>query len=147
MEKVTFILSRKERHFHTVKPSCSVSDAIAQMNCENVDYLVVMDDNNHYIGLLSEHDVASRFNSLPASPGNTPVRELMNSRLPVATTDDTVETCMRLMRQFQVRHLPVFEDLSFMGVVTADDILDEAVHNRANIFDAPSAQPGGAWLA
>ncbi|HET9744167.1 MAG TPA: CBS domain-containing protein, partial [Chitinophagaceae bacterium] len=54
---------------------------------------------------------------------------------PAATTDDTVERCMQLMRQHHVRYLPVFEDYSFRGIVSTEDILEEAVNNRMEIFD------------
>jgi FOG: CBS domain len=60
----------------------------------------------------------------------------MNKGLPAATTDDTVETCMQLMRQHHVRYLPVFEIHSFRGIVSSEDILEEAVYNRMEIFDA-----------
>jgi predicted transcriptional regulator len=59
----------------------------------------------------------------------------MNSLLPTASTDDTVENCMQMMRQHKVRYVPVFEDFSFKGIISTEDILEEAVRNRAEIFD------------
>jgi predicted transcriptional regulator len=59
----------------------------------------------------------------------------MNESLPVATTDDTVEMCMQLMRQHNVRYLPVFENFTFRGIVSSEDILEEAVKSRTGIFD------------
>jgi CBS domain-containing protein len=140
MEKVTQILSRKERHFHTVTPASTISDALAKMNCEHVDYLVVMDEESRFLGVLSEHDIASRLPGQQKPLHETAVKELMNCQLPMATTDDTVENCMRLMRQFQIRYVPVFKDLAFMGVVTSDDILEEALTSRMGIFDTPAEQ-------
>ena len=59
----------------------------------------------------------------------------MNTRLPVATTEDTVEKCMRRMKQHNVRFLPVFDGFDFKGIVSSDDIIHEVVENRMQIFD------------
>ena len=45
MEKITSILAKKEPYFHTVSPTSSVDRALNQMCCENVEYLIVMDDD------------------------------------------------------------------------------------------------------
>ncbi|HJS53692.1 MAG TPA: CBS domain-containing protein, partial [Chitinophagaceae bacterium] len=69
------------------------------------------------------------------SLAKTTVGDVMNNKLPAATTDDTVERCMQLMRQHHVRYLPVFEIHSFRGIVSTEDIIEEAVNNRMEIFD------------
>jgi CBS domain-containing protein len=135
MEKITSILAKKELHFHTVSPGSSADTALSRMCHENVDYLIVMDDNN-YVGLLTEHDITSKVLITNKQLAKTKVSDIMNKGLPAATTDDTVERCMQLMRQHHVRYLPVFEIHSFRGIVSTEDILEEAVNNRMEIFDA-----------
>ena len=134
MEKVMNILSRKQPYFNTVSPSSSIGDALSRMSCENTDYLIVM-ENEQFLGVLTEHDITSKvmFNSRPFN--QTSVKETMNTRLPVANSDATLEGCIRLMRQFNVRYVPVFENYHFCGVLSSDDILQEAVYHRNGIFD------------
>jgi len=134
MEKITSILAKKELHFHTVSPGSSADTALSRMCHENVEYLIVMEGEN-YIGLISEHDITKAVVT-NRHLAKTKVSEIMNNRLPAATTDDTVERCMQLMRQHHVRYLPVFEIHSFRGIVSSEDILEEAVNNRMEIFDA-----------
>ncbi len=135
MEKVTNILSRKHPHFNTVLPNCCVDDALHQMNCENVDHLIVLDGNS-FLGILSEHDITSKgiFANKPLTL--VYVKDIMNTRLPMATIDDSVERCMHLMTEFNVRYMPVFEDRTFKGVISVEDIIQEAIFNREAIFDA-----------
>jgi CBS domain-containing protein len=135
MEKVTEILARKQTHFKKISPACFISDALCRMSSQNTDYLIVMDDEGNFLGLLTEHDVASKtiFANLPIS--KTRVREMMNTRLPVADVGDTVEQCMKVMKRYHVRYLPVFNELSFMGIVSTDDILEEVLSHGADIFD------------
>jgi CBS domain-containing protein len=136
MERITLILDRKAAHFHTVSPDCNISDALQQMHCENVDHLVVLDDEDKFLGVLSDHEIANKVLLGKKSLHNTTVREVMNNHLPFATTDDTVEKCMRTMRQHNVKYLPVFEEFDFKGVISSDDIIHEVVANRMKIFDA-----------
>jgi signal-transduction protein with cAMP-binding, CBS, and nucleotidyltransferase domain len=142
MEKITSILAKKEPHFHTVSPTSSVDKALSQMCCENVEYLIVMDMNERYIGLITEHDITTKVLFVNKNSNNTTVESVMNRRLPAATTEDTVENCMQMMRQHKVRYLPVFENFSFRGIVSADDILEEAVRNRTEIFDTELKKQG-----
>jgi signal-transduction protein with cAMP-binding, CBS, and nucleotidyltransferase domain len=135
MEKVTAILERKQTHFKAVSPLCSVSDALGRMNCESTDHLIVMDENENFLGIITEHDIASKSLSTKVPASQTMVKQIMNTRLPVAFTEDTVESCMQSMHQYHVKLLPVFEGRLFKGVVTTEDILHEACWHRNEIFD------------
>jgi len=135
MERITSILNRKQLDLHTVSPDAFVTDALQKMRSENIDYLVVMNDDERFVGLLTDHDVATRVIFGKKLFTRTLVREIMNTRLPVVTTEDTVEKCMRTMRQHSVRFLPVFDGFDFKGIVSSDDIIHEVVENRMQIFD------------
>ena len=76
-----------------------VSDALNRMNYENIDFLIVMDDEQ-FLGLLTEHDIASKaiMNFRPLN--KILVTEMMNTQLPVISSEDTLERCMKLMRLF-----------------------------------------------
>jgi signal-transduction protein with cAMP-binding, CBS, and nucleotidyltransferase domain len=135
MEKVSQIIARKQPHFKKISPACSIRDALSRMSTQHTDYLIVMDDDENFLGLLTEHDVASKTVFAKRSLSKTSVNEIMHTNMPLADRDDTVEQCMRTMKRHHVRHLPVFDKLNFLGIISADDILDEAVNNRAGIFD------------
>src|SRR5438128_8350822 len=136
MEKIASILSRKQSHFNNVSSSSLVSDALFKMSCQNIDYVVVIDENENYAGLLSEHDIATNVMLINKPLNKTQVRDVMNNRLPHATSFDTIEECMQLMQRHRTRYVPVFDDFNFVGVISSEDILSEAVHNRLEIFDA-----------
>jgi CBS domain-containing protein len=135
MENVTVLLSKKQSHFNKISPDSSISDALCRMSVQNANYLIVMDDDERFLGLLTDHDIATKtvFNNLSIT--TTTVDQLMTNRWPVADADDTVEDCMRLMSRYNVRYVPVFKNLNFLGVVSSDDIVQEAVSHRSKIFD------------
>ncbi|MGZ5220803.1 MAG: CBS domain-containing protein [Chitinophagaceae bacterium] len=135
MENVTVLLAKKQSHFNKISPNCTISDALCRMSCQNTDYLIVIDDDEKFLGLLTEHDIATKAIFNNRSITLTKVNQMMNTRLPAADSGDTVEDCMRLMRRFNVRYIPVFKNLNFLGVVSSDDIIQEAVSHRLKIFD------------
>jgi len=135
MENVTTILARKQAHFNKISPNCSVSDALCRMSGQHTEYLIVLDDDENFLGILTEHEIATKTIFTNHSISKTTVKEIMNTNLPVADAGHTVEGCMQLMRRFNVRYIPVFDNLNFLGVISTDDILQEAVSNRTAIFD------------
>ena len=135
MENVTVLLSKKQSHFNKISPNSSISDALCRMSCQNIDYLIVIDDDEKFLGLLTDHDIATKTVFANKSITSTKVKQMMNTRWPVADADNSVEDCMRLMSRYNVRYVPVFKNLSFLGVVSTDDILQEAVSHRSKIFD------------
>lgn len=134
MEKIITILARKQPYFNTVSSDTALNEALHKMNCENTGYLIVM-DNDRFLGVLSEHDIFSKAMMKKLPLDKMTVRETMNTGIPIVDSEETVESCLKLMNLFKVHYLPVFENFSFCGVVSSDDILQEAVKNREGIFD------------
>src|SRR4030095_16306705 len=120
---------------NNISPDCSVAHALFRMSTENTEYLIVLDENRKFLGLLTEHTIARRtiFNNRPTE--DISVREMMNSSVTYTNLNDTIEHCMRLMKRYNTRYLPVFEGSHFRGIISGDDILEEAVSNRVGIFD------------
>ncbi|HEX5652108.1 MAG TPA: CBS domain-containing protein [Chitinophagaceae bacterium] len=135
MEKITVILGQKESHFRYISPASSLDEALCRMSCENTDHLVVMDDDDNFMGVITEHDIASKAILEKISLQKVAVKKLVNRGLPIATTDDTVEQCLQRMQRHKVKLLPVFEGYTFKGIISSDDILREIASNRADIFD------------
>ena len=134
MEKITTILTKKTPHFHTIHPSATIKKALSQMCCENVDHLLVMDEGR-FMGLITEHDISAKILNENKDASVITVESIMCKNLPAATTEDTVEHCMKTLRQHHIHFMPVFENFNFKGIISTDDILEEAVLSREEIFD------------
>jgi signal-transduction protein with cAMP-binding, CBS, and nucleotidyltransferase domain len=135
MEKLTEILAGKQPHFMRIAPACHIQDALSRMNTQGTDYLIVMDDNEKFLGLLTEHDIFSKSLYGTKSFSSSRVSDVMNTGLPLADSNDSVEQCMRLMKRHHVRYLPVFDEHDFVGVVSADDLLEVVVTRGRTVFD------------
>ena len=145
MEKVADLLGRKYPQFNTVVPACRVSDAMYQMCCENVDYLIVMEDDK-FQGIITDHDIAGKvlFDNRPLN--KIPVVEFMSRTLPVATSDNSIEYCMQIMERYGVKHLAIFDRFEFKGVVSAQDLMQEALSKGSMHFeDVEDVRQGYPW--
>src|SRR5690606_13222482 len=119
MEKLTQILAGKQNHFLRISPTCHIQDALSRMNTQNTGYMIVMDDDDRFLGLLTEHDIFSKSLYGTKSFTSSRVKDIMNTAFPIAYADDSVEQCIRLMNRHHVRYLPVFNNHDFAGVVSA----------------------------
>jgi CBS domain-containing protein len=135
MESITAILEKKQPCFNTISPEVSIREALVRMNSLHTDHLIVTDNDDNFLGLLTEHEIVSAILRNNPDPEKTAIGSIINRNLPLADTSDTVEDCMHLMKRFDVRYLPVFEDLHFVGVISSDDILHHAILRRGGIFD------------
>jgi predicted transcriptional regulator len=94
---------------------------------------MVMDDDERFIGILTEHDIAEkvfRFKDLE----NATVRDFMSTSLPVANANDSLEYCMQLMERYNVSYLVVYDQFEFMGVVSMNDLMKQALSKRKDMF-------------
>ncbi len=141
MKKVITILSRKQPYFNVVSTETSLDDALDKMNIENFRYLIVM-DNERFLGLLSEHDIFSKAMIKKRPLEKITVGETMKTGFPIVDSEESAETCLKMMQLFKVHQLPVFDNFRFCGVISSDDILQEAVESgERTIFEADNLIP------
>lgn len=134
MQQVADLLTRIYPQFNTAAANCRVSDALYQMCCENVDYLIILEDNK-FMGIITDHDIASKilFENRPLK--EIEVREFMNTSLPVATPETSLQSCMKLMERYNVRHLAIYDRFDFKGVVSSYEVMQAALDKETGIFE------------
>jgi CBS domain-containing protein len=146
MEQVADLLARIYPQFNTAAANCRVSDALYQMCSENVDYLIVLEDNK-FMGIITDHDIASRilFENRPLK--EIEVREYMNTTLPVATPETSLQSCMKLMERYNVRHLAIYDRFDFKGVVSSYVLMQAALNKTSGFFEEEEEPPrqGYPW--
>ena len=126
MKKVADILSRKGKNITQVSPDISVLDALKIMADQNIGSIVIT-EGNQYLGILTERDYSRKVILKGKSSTDTKVGEIMSSDIPRNTANDTVEYCMQLMSDKNIRYLPVFDGESLSGIISINDVVKETI--------------------
>ncbi|MGB8193758.1 MAG: CBS domain-containing protein [Chitinophagaceae bacterium] len=126
MKKVKDILARKGATITGVDPSTSVLDALKIMAGQNIGSVVVMDGGT-FKGIVTERDYSRKVVLNGKSSTDTIVSEIMSTDYPAITLSDTVEHCMQLMSEKNIRYLPVFEGDKMAGIISINDVVKETI--------------------
>jgi CBS domain-containing protein len=97
----------------------------------NIGAVPVLRDGE-LVGVFSERDLMKRVVVTGRDPRETRVETVMTADPLTVTPQESIETCMILMRRHGFRHLPVCEGRVLRGMVSLRDImlhdLDEKDH-------------------
>lgn len=129
MKKVADILSRKGASVISVSPATKVIDALKLMADRNIGSVMVM-QGDVYRGLLTERDYARKVILMGKSSADTLVQEIMSNDLPHINRDTSIDSCMELMSENNLRYLPVFEKETVIGIISINDVIKAVIANH-----------------
>lgn len=107
-----------------IRPDESVAIAADRMRQRTVGSLIVVDGAKHPLGIITDRDLVIRALADARDADLTPVSEVMTPDIVVATSDTSINSAMRLMRDGPFRRLPIVnQEGVLIGLVTIDDML------------------------
>jgi CBS domain-containing protein len=113
---VSAILADKGPAVWSTAPNSTVFEAIKLMAEKNVGALVVV-ENDKLVGIISERDYTRKVVLQGRLSKETFVGEIMTKDPFTAHPGDSVSECMELMTDKHIRHLPVTESGTLVGLV------------------------------
>jgi CBS domain-containing protein len=122
------------KEVHTIGPDDSVFDAVTRMVEMNVGAVLVIDDQV-IKGIMTERDYLRFITEQGRTARDTPVRELMTTKVIYATPETTLNEAMAIMTEARIRHLPILAEGRLMGIISIGDLVkqistDQEVHIR-----------------
>jgi CBS domain-containing protein len=126
MKKVSDILSRKGTDVIAIDGGTTVLDALKLMSDRNIGSVVIK-ENGEYAGLLTERDYARKVILHGKSSLETQVRDIMSTNFPRMIPGNSVETCMHVMSENNLRYLPVFSGDTLCGIISISDVVTETI--------------------
>jgi len=125
------------KKLETIAISNSAQEAAKKMRDKNVSSLLVIDNNNNTIGIVTERDLVRKVCVNDASSKHTMIQEITSSPLITIDAISSIEVAADIMTQNKVRHLLVVEDNDInkpLGIITPGDFTDYLKENL-NIDD------------
>lgn len=99
-----------------------VCEAAQRMAIANVGCVLVVDADDHLVGVFTERDLLRMFTTRLDPPLADPVAEHM-SRYPLTMEPEaSVEAARIFMKQNMIRHVPLVENGRLVGVVSSRDL-------------------------
>lgn len=129
MTIVAQVLQAKGYDIWSVTPDTSVYDAIKMMADKEVGALLVL-EGEKLVGIVSERDYARKVILKGKSSKDTPVREIMTSKVYYVRPEQTIEECMALMTAKRIRHLPVLDGDRLVGILSIGDVVKAVIADQ-----------------
>ncbi|MBP7053488.1 MAG: diguanylate cyclase [Phycisphaerae bacterium] len=109
----------------TICCSDSVKDAAAKMLSHNVGCLIVNDDQGHFVGLVTERDIARHVAVRADSGAQILVSQIMTAQVVSCSPGITTSEARRIMMDNRIRHLPLINSGKVVGILSARDIISQ----------------------
>jgi CBS domain-containing protein len=126
MKPIAELLKARAQTLWHVKPEDSVFDALKLLAQYEVGALMVM-DRGQLVGIFSERDYTRKVALQGRSSKDTRVEEIMTREVMVVSPDTRTRTAMALMSQRKIRHLPVVDGSTVLGMISIRDIMDDII--------------------
>ncbi len=102
----------------------SVWRAAERMHHRVIGCLLVVDQDQHPIGILTDRDIVERVVSLSRDPMTTTVEEVMTTPVISIKEHAALHEALDVMRQNAIRRLAVVDERGILvGVLSLDDVL------------------------
>jgi CBS domain-containing protein len=126
MKPVSQLLKRREGTLWHVRPELTVFEALQVLAEYEVGALMVM-DAGRLVGVFSERDYTRKIALQGRNSKETVVADIMTRNVFTVSPSTGTRACMALMSEKKVRHLPVLDGSTVMGMISIRDIMDDII--------------------
>ncbi len=133
------ILNEKGNEVITIEESATIRDAACTLDQRRIGATVVVDGKGKVCGVLSERDITRQVAREGASALDSQVSTCMSSNVITAKRADTVDELLSCMTNRRIRHLPVMEAGTLVGVISIGDVVKRKIAETEAEADAMKA--------
>lgn len=120
---VASILKAKGRAVTTVRPNATLLDVAKKLGPKKIGAVVVVGDNGHVAGIISERDIIRVVSEHGAAALSMVVSDVMTRNVVACGETSELDELMEMMTKGRFRHLPVIEDDALVGIISIGDVV------------------------
>jgi CBS domain-containing protein len=129
MKPVSELLRSRSGTLWHVHPDETVYSALQLLAQHEVGALMVM-DGGKLVGVFSERDYTRKVALQGRNSKETTVGDIMTRRVIRVTAKTGTRECMALMSEHRIRHLPVIDGDTVLGMISIRDIMDDIIADQ-----------------
>jgi len=118
---VKSILKTKGATVETIRPDATLGAAIDALALKRIGVLVVSEDSDAILGIISERDIVAGLAKHGASLLDMPVASMMTQAVKTCAPTDPITDVMEIMTNRRIRHVPVLNNGKLSGIVSIGD--------------------------
>jgi CBS domain-containing protein len=108
----------------TVSADATLEDAAREMSQDDVG-AVLVEDRGTLAGILTDRDIVVRAIAEHKDPASTKVGDVASRDVKALTPDQSVDEAIKIVREQNVRRIPVVQDGRPAGIVSIGDLAIE----------------------
>ncbi len=123
---IASILREKGNAVTTVNADLPIHEVVALLHKHRIGALIVV-ESERIAGVVSERDVVKCLHEKGAAILDATAREIMTARVLTVSPGDSIGAAMELMSAKRIRHLPVVDGDSLIGIVSIGDLVKRRI--------------------
>jgi CBS domain-containing protein len=144
MMQVKEILTKKGRDVATISQGRTVADGVQLLRERAIGALVVTGTSGPLVGIFSERDVVRVLGAHGTAGLEMTVADVMSTNVTTCAEATTVDSLMALMTERRIRHVPVIEEGTLVGMISIGDVVkwrvDELENEKRDLIEYVSAR-------
>lgn len=113
----------------TATPNEQVREVLQMLIERKIGALPVV-EGGKLVGIISERDYIRKVALSDTLSLDSPVSQIMTSRVVVVSPSESLDNCMALMTDKRVRHLPVLDGDKLVGIISIGDLVKNIISDQ-----------------
>jgi len=130
-------IAKRPDRLLAIKENATITEAAKKMTENHIGCLVVFDENDKFVGVITERDMLANVLTKSLSPDDVIVNDIMTADAISCTLDTAISNVEQLMAGHKIRHIPIIDNGDPIGMVSSRDVIayqltrNEAMKNAA----------------
>ena len=116
-------IAKRPDRLLAVKENATVTEAAEKMTDNHIGCLVVFDENDKFVGVITERDMLANVLTKSLSPDDVIVTDIMTTNAVSCTLDTAISDVEQLMASHKIRHIPIIDNGVPIGMVSSRDVI------------------------
>jgi CBS domain-containing protein len=131
----------------TVNINASIDEVASLMIKENIGSVIVIDEFENPIGIITESDLVKKVVAKNILPKQVKALEIMSKPLFTVNKEEELTEVAKKMRRLNVKRFPVMFEGKLVGIISNKDILEitptliDVIMEKSDVFPVKSEKP------